>query len=169
MGVYANYVAVPPEEIARAQEDEELWGRLSFVPPEHYPQCDLQRTWGTLGYLLDPDAQAIENLKRASNILGKAVMGAHVFGFHFCVKDKYRQEVDNAYNHPRYLTAEEVQEAAVALADVTREELCKPYDFEQVVWYTLKDEDIAWMYFQKLRAFYIAAAARGDKVVLHIW
>ncbi|HMB91646.1 MAG TPA: DUF1877 family protein [Rhodothermales bacterium] len=169
MGIYARYTAVPPEEIARAQEDEDLWGTLGFDPPLQYPGCDLQRSWSTLWYLLDPRRREDQHLKRASNILGKAIMGAHVFGHHFCIMDTYRQEINSAYNHPRYLTGREVQEATEALAEVSQEKLFEPYpeQLDQTM-PLLKGKDMAWEYFQKLRDFYIASATRGDGVLISI-
>lgn len=169
MGIYASYTAVPPDEIARTQEDEDLWGTLSFDPPRQYPRCDIQRSWSTLWYQLDPQKREDKHLKRASNILGKAVMGAHVFGYHFCKYGKYLQELDCAFDHPRYLTDEEVQEVAVALAEVSQQDLFEPYP-EKMDQNTpsLKNPELTWMYFQKLRDFYTAAAARGDGVIVHI-
>lgn len=169
MGIHARYTAVPPEEIARAQEEEDLWATLSFDPPRQYPACDLQGSWYILWYQLDPQKREDKYLKRASNILGQAVMGAHVFGYHFCKHGKYPQELDSAFDHPRYLTVEEVREAAVALADVSQRDLFEPYP-EKVDQNTpsLKHPELTWMYFQKLRDFYTAAASRGDGVIVSI-
>ena len=170
MGIYAEYVAVPPADLDEAQRNEAFWGTLSFAPPDAYLKCDIHRYWSTLWYLLDPEARVIANLKVASNQLGKAVMGAHIFCRHFCVLDAYRQEVESAYNHPRYLTPEEVRDAARALQAVTRDVLLEAYDapaMERRV-YALCSEDDAWMWFERLRAFYVEAARRGYGVVLHI-
>ena len=170
MGVRASYTAVPQSLIQTAQNDLKLWGNLSFDSPAGYLQCDIQKSWSTLWYLLDPEERKIENLLTPSNILGKAIMGAHVFCEHFCKQEGFEDELRTAYRHPRYCTIEEVNEASQALKNVSRNALFKAYDPEarRMKVYTTPPEDLAWMWFQKLTAFYQKASEKNQAVIVVI-
>lgn len=171
MGLHAGYTAVPPHLVQKAQRDETLWGALSFDPPEVYPACRLGVSWSSLWYLLDPEARRAENPTRPSNPLGRAIMGAHVFGRHVCLHGQHRRDVENAYGHPRDLDADEVDEAAGAMASITRNTLFEHYDpgaMRRRV-YSVIDEPTAWGSFERLRAFYSGAAGRREAVIVHIW
>ena len=168
MGVYAIYTAVPQAGILDANDDFELWLEFGFDPPSQFLQCRIQRSWGVLWYLLDPEVRKHENLIRASTILGKAVMGAHIFAEHFC--KEFKQEIDNAYYHPRYCTAEEVVRAAAAMKATSQAQLLEAYDAVEVNrnTYSFCTEEQAWHWFKQLSSFYQRAAEKEYAVIVHI-
>lgn len=144
---------------------------MSFEPPSHLPSCELEKAWSTLWYLLDPVARGPGPERKPSTVAGQAVMGAHVFGRAFCEGKRYPQYLSGLWGHPRFLCSPEVEAAAGALGAVTAESLFDVYDAERMgrVVYALKPRDLTWSRFEELRAFYRAAARRGDAVVVHVW
>jgi Domain of unknown function (DUF1877) len=159
MGVVVCLTSLSPEALQELQDEPELIeGYLcpDDGEPPHY--IDLDKSWHGVHYLLTGQSQG-----------GPEPQSLAVFG-----GEEFGPEI--GYGPARFLTADQVQEMADALARLPAEVLAKRFNpedmaakeiYPDVIW--LRDGPRALDYalegYQRLQAFYRDAAARGEAVL----
>lgn len=148
--------AVSADEIERLARDPDGVSDL-FHFDGRPGTLDLHKAWDGLRYLLTGG--------NSDPPLGLAILGGEPIG------------EDGGYGPPLYLTADRVAVVAEHLVDVTRESLSARYDPEAMdvaglypnVWARDGAGSLDWLlvYFDRLKAFYLDAAA-GRCVVMEL-
>ncbi|WP_437100723.1 YfbM family protein [Streptomyces kronopolitis] len=164
MSMIGEYARVTPAELDRALGDPE-WA-LTLVdarreaeadscPPPAAARClDVDKAWDALGFLLRRRGFPVDIVHGE-----EPVPGADDWG----------------YGPPRYLTPEQVREAAAALAGITGDGLTAgvgPADlaaaevYPTIVWERGEPLDYVREHYALLRPFLCAAAEQGDGVLM---
>jgi hypothetical protein len=142
-----------PEEQVKTRQ--EMLKQLSAVSFES-GSFDLEKSWHVLHYLLTGEAE------QAQPPLGNAILGGTEIGD------------DLGYGPARFLTPQQVQEVASALANVTKENLASRFNLEAMIRagvYPVRDEselELAQEYLEPLSRYYSDAASAGNAMVLYI-
>ncbi|WP_344875756.1 YfbM family protein [Allokutzneria multivorans] len=160
-----NYLRVTQEELERALDDpngfrEETQDRLddladADLPPEEARYLTTHKAWHAIAFLL-----------------GRAEF--HVDVVHG--EGEIAEEEDWGYGPPRYLSADQVESAAEALAVLDFDELLDstdPNDLTEADVYPLtwdEEDALEWVghWFKPIPAFFSAAAEKGDSMILWI-
>lgn len=161
MGIVACFASTSPDELDRLRANpDDIEAFLCPDDGESDPPnyIDLDKAWHGLHYLLNGDAGS------GNGPLSQAIFGGTAFG------------PEIGYGPARFVTPAQVHAIAAAMAGVTVELLTArfhPADmkakeiYPEVIW--VRDGDQALEYvleqFEPFRAFYAAAAARGEAVI----
>jgi hypothetical protein len=148
-----------PEEQAKARE--EMLKELSTVDAGfgiglNENGLNLEKSWHVLHYLLTGEAE------EAQPPLGNAILGGKGIGD------------DLGYGPARFLTPQQVQEIASALASMKKEDLASRFDLDAMIKaqiYPVRDEselELAQEYFEDLSRYYADAAVAGNAMLLYV-
>ncbi|MFB9902389.1 YfbM family protein [Allokutzneria oryzae] len=160
-----NYLRVTQDELERAIDDpswlqehaQDVRDEVedADLPPEEARYLTTHKAWHAIAFLL-----------------GRAEF--HVDVVHG--EGELAEEEDWGYGPPRFLSAEQVESAAEALAGIDFDELIDgidPAELTEADVYPLtwdEDDALEWVghWFRPLAPFFAAAAADGDAVILWI-
>ncbi len=129
-------------------------GRPSAGPATE--ELNLDKSWHGIHFLLTGKTD------EAPPPLGNAILGGTEIG------------EDLGYGPARYLTPDQVREAAQALSAITSEDFARRFDpqtIRQAGVYALENDataDYCVQYFEKLVAYYRDAAAKGNAMLLYL-
>jgi hypothetical protein len=148
-----------PEEQAKARE--EMLKELSTVDAGfgiglNENGLNLEKSWHVLHYLLTGETE------EAQPPLGNAILGGKEIGD------------DLGYGPARFLTPQQVQEVASALASMKKEDLASRFDLDAMIKaqiYPVRDEselELAQEYFEDLSRYYADAAVAGNAMLLYV-
>lgn len=156
MGMYFDAVALEPEKLRALLKKPKR-----IAAPRGAPQVSLDKLWHAVHYTLTGTAGA------SASPLGAAVLGGTNIG------------PDIGYGPARYLEPDEVASVAAALRAVPPEDFASRFDAAALVTAGVYPE-LLWSQrlptaaasttaaYVALRDFYVAAAARGDAVILRV-
>ncbi|MEU9120379.1 YfbM family protein [Streptomyces sp. NPDC048506] len=164
MSMIGEYARVTPAELARAIGDPEWALKLVVgwmeaeagqpVEPARARCLDVDKAWDALGFLLRRAALPVDVVHGEQSV---------------------PDAEDWGYGPPRYLTPEQVHTAAGALAEISAadltegvgpEDLAEAAVYPTLVWERGASLDYVADYYELLRAFFRAAAAEGDAVLM---
>ncbi|MDQ2821196.1 MAG: YfbM family protein [Pseudomonadota bacterium] len=164
MGMIACFTSLAPTELQHLRDtpdeiEEFLYPDDGDSEPPNY--MDLDKAWHGMHYLLTGTAD------EGQQPLSLAVVGGVEFG----------PEV--GYGAARFLTPDQVAAIAIALADVTVDDLKQRFDpadmeakqiYPDVIWTRDGSEGLDYVLdvFPSLQAFYAGAAERGEAAILWI-
>jgi hypothetical protein len=148
-----------PEEQAKARE--EMLKELSAVGAGfgiglNENGLNLEKSWHVLHFLLTGEAE------EAQPPLGNAILGGKEIGD------------DLGYGPARFLTPQQVQEVASALASMKKEDLASRFNLDAMIKaqiYPVRDEselELAQEYFEDLSRYYADAAVAGNAMLLYV-
>jgi hypothetical protein len=175
MSMIANYMHIPPEQLAALQADPASVGDLldSLYPDEQEDEdekhavpparhIDIDKAWHGIHFLLNGSAWEGEPP------LFNVVLGGTELG-----------DEDVGYGPARYLTPEEVRETFLALEPVSVDALRARYDartltkaeiYPEIVWERDGDEALQYLlaYYGAVVEFFGEAARLGDAMLLYM-
>jgi hypothetical protein len=148
-----------PEEQAKARE--EMLKELSAVGAGfgiglNENGLNLEKSWHVLHFLLTGEAEETQPP------LGNAILGGKEIGD------------DLGYGPARFLTPQQVQEVASALASMKKEDLASRFNLDAMIKaqiYPVRDEselELAQEYFEDLSRYYADAAVAGNAMLLYV-
>jgi hypothetical protein len=165
--MYGEWLRLTPAELEHAKSDLRWAHDLAMKADEgvDLPVAD-RRSFGT-----DKTWQALQFLLDRKDFPIWIVFGEENF-----VDDPEDPETDWGYGPPRYLTPEQVQQAAVALADLTEEALIDgvdPAELQQAgIYPTVWDrpDELPWAvcHLPEVKVYFDAAAKAGDAILCWI-
>ena len=164
MGMVGKFAAVTPKQLqSLIDEPSQTVDFLYSKEVDDKPtgQLDIDKAWQGIHFLLTGEPYSNESF------LAKAIFGGTEVGD------------DVGFGSARYLTPEEVNQVAVALRDVSTEDLAERYiprAFEEANIYPAgiweSEGSVALDYllsnYESMAAFYELVAARGDAILLFI-
>ncbi|MFI6262687.1 DUF1877 family protein [Micromonospora sp. NPDC051006] len=178
MGMYGSWLRVSAGELARARDDLD-WayglarriGDAEDDDPPADPRCSgTDKAWHALHFLLDRCDFPI------SIVSGEEWFVELPDDREAALEVIEASGADWGYGPPGYLTAEQVAEAAAALADLTEEDLIGGVDQAELqraeVYPAVWDRpgELAWVahFLPGVRDYFTAAAKNGDAVICWI-
>lgn len=163
MSMIGNYLCLPEEQLdAVLQAPSTILELLDSEADEaEYPDgphLDIDKAWHAIHFLLTGDPWSGEPP------LQNVVMGGAELG-----------DEDVGYGPARYLTPEEVQAAASAIASISGEALWSRFDEQAFAaaeiypqGWSQVDKDYLVEHYETLREFFSFAAAEGDAMIVYL-